>query len=247
MTLVEFLHPLRGQPIREYCLAVLLYERMNNSINALTVKDIRTRLVQARAPRAAKANLASHLSQATPYVHIAESKGGSYLWSLTQTGEKRIRDFLKLSDGAASKIHDVRSLESLITSISDEDVSEYISEALKCMSAGALRATVVFIWQGAVREIQKKVFSYGVTTVNAAVNRHDPKSRQIKKLDDFAYIRESTLLLVAQDLGIYDKPQRGTLEEALNLRNNCGHPGKYKPGANKVRSFIEDVVNIVFS
>jgi hypothetical protein len=36
------------------------------------------------------------------------------------------------------------------------------------------------------------------------------------------------------------------LEEALNLRNRCGHPTKYRPGEKKVSSFIEDVAGIVF-
>jgi hypothetical protein len=54
-------------------------------------------------------------------------------------------------------------------------------------------------------------------------------------------------LLAAKDLGQLDKNQKDTLEEALDLRNRCGHPGKYKPGVKKVSSYIEDIVSIVFS
>jgi hypothetical protein len=55
------------------------------------------------------------------------------------------------------------------------------------------------------------------------------------------------MLLAAKELGILDKPQKDTLEEALNLRNRCGHPGKYRPGIKKASSFIEDTISIVFS
>lgn len=246
MTLVEYLHPLRGKSIREYCLAVLLYERTKNHLDALTVKDIRLRLTKAKVPRASFANISDLLSKFGPYVHIFDTRGGSHRWSLTKTGEDRITEMLGINDASISVKHDVASLTAVVGSIVDKDISEYIQEAIVCLQAGALRAAVVFVWQGAVREIQKRVITYGPNSVNSAVTKHDPKARRIKKLDDFAYIKESTLLLAAQDLGIYDKNQRAVLEEALGLRNKSGHPGKYKPGENKVKSFIEDVVNIVF-
>ena len=54
------------------------------------------------------------------------------------------------------------------------------------------------------------------------------------------------MLLACGDLGLLDKGERSTLEEALNLRTRCGPPTKYKPGSAKASSFIEDVVGIVW-
>ena len=48
---------------------------------------------------------------------------------------------------------------------------------------------------------------------------HDPKARPITKIDDFAYVKESVLLLAASDLGLLDKNEKDTLTKALNLRN----------------------------
>jgi hypothetical protein len=53
-------------------------------------------------------------------------------------------------------------------------------------------------------------------------------------------------LLAFEELGLVDKGQRPTLEEALGLRNRSGHPTKYRPGVKKVSGFIEDLVGIVF-
>jgi hypothetical protein len=78
------------------------------------------------------------------------------------------------------------------------------------------------------------------------VRAHEPKAREIKKADDFAYIKESVLLLAAEGVGVLDKNQRTTLGEALDLRNKCGHPTKYAPGIHKASSFVEDVTGIVF-
>ena len=82
--------------------------------------------------------------------------------------------------------------------------------------------------------------------MSAALQRHDPKARNVSSLDHFAYIKDKTMLLGAQELGVIDKNEKDTLEEALNLRNRSGHPSKYKPGIKKASSFIEDVVSIVF-
>jgi hypothetical protein len=86
----------------------------------------------------------------------------------------------------------------------------------------------------------------GSASVTAALQRHDPKVPRVKSIDDFAYIRDATVLLAAKDLGVLDKNEKDVLTEGLNLRNRSGHPGKYRPGVKKVSAFIEDVTSIVF-
>lgn len=78
------------------------------------------------------------------------------------------------------------------------------------------------------------------------LTKYDSNAHSVARTDDFCYIKDSTFLLVLQDLGILDKGQRETLEEALRLRNRCGHPTKYRPGSAKVSSFIEDILGIAF-
>ena len=177
----------------------------------------------------------------------AGKKGKRFLWSLTPTGQEHVRSLLGLPAKDVEIEHDVSSLETLVASISDKSIADYIQEAIKCLSVDALRAAVVFVWAGVVRKIQEDVLACGPSNVTAAIQKHDPKARPVKRLDDFSYIKESVLLLAAQELGIFDKNERGILEEALDLRNKCGHPGKYRPGPKKVSSFIEDVVGIVFT
>jgi hypothetical protein len=87
----------------------------------------------------------------------------------------------------------------------------------------------------------------GSVAVTSAVQRLDSKARAVKSIDDFAYVKDATMLLAAKDLGIVDKNEKDTLTEALNLRNRCGHPGKYRPGVKKVSAFVEDVTSIVFT
>jgi hypothetical protein len=82
--------------------------------------------------------------------------------------------------------------------------------------------------------------------LTAAVQKHDPKARGVAKLEDFAGVKDKTALLAFREVGLLDKRQWATLQEGLDLRNRCGHPTKYRPGAAKASSFVEDVVGIVF-
>ena len=65
-------------------------------------------------------------------------------------------------------------------------------------------------------------------------------------IDDFGWVKDRTFLDACPDLGVLDKGQKTTLVGALDLRNNCGHPTRYRPGVKKVSAYIEDVVSVVF-
>jgi hypothetical protein len=247
VTLAEFLAPLEGAQQREKCLAVLYYHLRYLDTASLTAERIREELIRARVPKASKINVADVLNKSGALVDSAGVTGNRRLWQLTLSGEKHIRAKLKLPASAPEIEHDVTTLEALAAKVSDPIVREYILEAIKCLSVGALRAVVVFLWTGAIRTLQEETFAKHTTNINRAIAKHDPKARPVTKLEDFAYIRDATALLAFQELGVLDKGEKATLGEALDLRNRCGHPTKYVPGIKKASSFIEDVVGIVFA
>jgi hypothetical protein len=166
---------------------------------------------------------------------------------LTESGREYVRRLLGLPANEPEIERDVATLTALVSEVSNDDVRNYLEEALKCLQVDALRACVVFVWTAAVRTIQAEVMAKGSAPVTTAVQRHDPKARAITKIDDFAYVKDSVLLLAATDLGLLDKNEKDTLTDALNLRNRCGHPSKYRPGVKKVSAFVEDITSIVFA
>jgi hypothetical protein len=247
MTLAEFLAPLGPGSQRGVCLGVLYYHQRYRDKPALTTEEVRNELVRARVPKASKINVADVLNKSGALVDSPGLSGDRRLWQLTTSGETHIRARLNLPATASEVEHDAATLEVLAANVGDPIVRDYILEAIKCLSVGALRAAVVFLWTGAVRALQEEAVSKHAANLNSAISKHDPKARQVTKLEDFAYIKDATALLAFQELGILDKGERATLGEALDLRNRCGHPTKYKPGVKKASSFIEDVVGIVFA
>jgi hypothetical protein len=229
------------------CLAVLYYHQNYRDKASLTTDEIRDELVRARVPKASKINVADVLNKSGALVDSPGVSGGRRLWQLTTSGETHVRGRLNLPAPGPEIEHDVATLQALATKVSDGVVRDYILEAIKCLSVGAIRAAIVFLWTGAIRTLQEECLTKHATTLNAAISKHDPKARSVNKLEDFAYIRDATALLAFQELGVLDKGEKTTLGEGLDLRNRCGHPTKYIPGVKKASSFIEDVVGIVFA
>lgn len=247
MTLVEFIAPLSKKTHQDRILAVLYYRERYEQQTALTVDEIRQGLKSARLKGWAKVNVADVLSKSGPLVDTGRLQGKKRLWNLTDSGREHVRTLLGLPQADIEVEHDVGTLQNLISTVANPDVRDYLDEALKCLQVGALRACTVFVWAAAIRTIQTDLMARGASVVTAAIQKHDPKARPVKTLDDFAHVKDATSLLAAKELGILDKNEKDTLTEALNLRNRCGHPGKYRPGVKKVSAFVEDVTSIVFA
>jgi hypothetical protein len=229
------------------CLGILYYHQHHGDKPSLTTEEIRDELVHARVPKASKINVTDVLRKSGALVDSPRASGKRRLWQLTTSGETHVRARLNLPAPSPDIEHDVATLQALAAKVSDGVVRDYILEAIKCLSVSALRAAIVFLWTGAVRTLQEESFTKHPANLNAAIAKHDQNARVVKKLEDFAYIRDATALLAFQELGILDKGEKTTMGEALDLRNRCGHPTNYKPGIKKASSFIEDVVGIVFA
>jgi hypothetical protein len=247
MTLVEFLVPLLKAGRREQCLAALYFHQRYKNRPSLTAAEVRQALTQARMPGAKQVNTADVLAKSGHLVDTVESNDrGHKLWKLTPTGSEYVRGMLGLPAKDPEIEHDVSSLEDLAASILDEVVRGYVNEAVLCLSVDALRAAVVFLWTGAIRSLQEAALNKGGAALNAALQKHDQRAKHVSKIEDFAAIKDSISLLAAREIGLLDKGEWQTLNEALGLRNRCGHPTKYRPGEKKVSGFIEDLIAIVF-
>jgi hypothetical protein len=246
MTFVEFIAPIRGGTNRSLVMMAMYYLHRYEQVESMRAEQIRTLLRNARISRARTMNVADVLSNSGHFVDSPGSDGVRRLWRLTQSGEIEVRRLLGLPDNEPEIEHDVAALSQMAVALNDEDVRSYVEEAVMCLQVGALRAAVVFLWAGAIRLLQEEALTLGGAAVTTAVRKQDPKARTISRVEDFAFIREKVALLAFGDLGMLDKSERGTLEDALKLRNSCGHPTKYRPGVKKVSSYVEDLLGIVF-
>lgn len=249
MTIGEFLHQLKKPSQRDLLLSAMYYLERYDDRSAVTTADIKAAFGRAKNATGKKMQHAAVLNQAVPFVESPGGKeDGRLLWSLTDSGRKHVRGLLNLPEAEAEVETDVASLTQLTGGIQDAIVKSYIEEAILCLQVGALRASVVFLWSGAIARIRDEVWTLAnnPTQIDAALKNHNPGSKSFKKKGDFSRVNDAALIEITEDLNLYDKSERKRLKEGLDLRNDCGHPVKFQPGTAKVRAFIEDVIGVVF-
>ncbi len=135
------------------------------------------RLKAARVPGAQKMNIADVLNKSGELADTNGLAGTRRLWNLTTSGREHVRTLVGLPANEPEIEHDVATLTTLVSKVSDEDVRSYLEEALKCLQVDALRACVVFVWTAAARSIQVKVLSKGTAAVTRRCRRSTTRRR----------------------------------------------------------------------
>lgn len=247
MTLVEFLAAVKGAKRETIALSILYWYEHYEKRASMTAAEVKAAATRGRVSGAANINMPDVLGKAGPNVDVdGDAPGGAKRWKLTETGQRTVRAAHGLPDDQPEIEHSAGDLEKKAAKVGNADAKEFLEEAIRCVSVGALRAAIVFVWVAAVAELKDRVWATGSTAVTAAVQKANPKAQSLTKKDDLLKINEATLLQVAEDVGVIDKSEKPILAQALDTRNQSGHPNKYRPGFAKVKSHIEDITAILW-
>jgi len=246
MTLVEFLATVKGAKQETHVLSALYWHEQYGGRGSMTAAEIKSSLAKARVSTAKNINAAEVLARAGANVDVVGNSGSAKLWQLTETGRKAVRTLHGLPDDEPELQHGVADLQQIAASVADPDAKKFLDEAILCLSVNALRAAIVFVWVGAIADVKSRVWAHGAVTVTKAFQKYNAKAN-LTKHDDLLKFQETDILSVAQDLGVLDKSQRTILGQALDLRNQCGHPNKYWPGVSKAKAHIQDIADILWA
>jgi hypothetical protein len=246
LSLTEFLAPLKRSTIVNRVLAIMYYETVYGQSAVFGSEDIRRLMVKVRDPKK-NTNVAVALNQLGPKVEMIGDENGKNLWRITDSGKAHVRELLGLPDESVEAQNEVASLTTIAAKVADDVIRDYLLEGIECLRFNALRAAIVFLWSGTIRVIQEEVLKQPSPAINTSLQKQNPKARVLKTIEDFSYIKDSQVLQTARDLGIFDKAEQRVLGHCLDLRNDCGHPTKYVPKVNKVKSFVEDIIGIVYT
>ncbi|MDQ7877299.1 hypothetical protein Q9R08_04845 [Microbacterium sp. QXD-8] len=131
------------------------------------------------------------------------------------------------------------------------DYQDYLDEAVRCYEGGMYRAAVLMVWSACIQHLFSVIDGHrgGIKAMEKANHARYGTSnayRRIRKTDDLLYLKESSVLQIAEDAGLINRNARALLDERLTLRNLCGHPTRYRPGRDETVIFIESLVlNII--
>lgn len=206
----------------------------------MSVAAIRATAIGAGLRAAKDWNLSAILSTGARQA-IRVEKG----WELNKDGRQRVAQLAGASY-AAPTLQSAVSLRTHLTGISNPDVAAFLSEAITCLEVNQYRAAVVLSWVGAVAVLYDHVVASHLADFNAEAARRDQKWRAAKTVDDLARMKELDFLNILEAISVLGKNVRQELQNALQLRNACGHPSTLKIGAAKVASHIEILTLNVF-
>jgi hypothetical protein len=143
------------------------------------------------------------------------------------------------------------SLEDAVAT-APSDYRPYLEEAVECYRRGLYRAAILMVWSAVMQHLYATAGSHrgGVAAFEGANKSRFGNAkgyRELKKQDDFLYLKEADYLLLGEDAGMFNRNARLILGERLKLRNLCGHPTGYNPGREETVIFIESLVLNVLS
>lgn len=167
-------------------------------------------------------------------------------WKLLGPGHKVVENHYRPE--AAIILEARHSLRAHLIKIGNDQRKAFVEEALKSFDVGAYRSAVVLSWVGAAHIIQEHIVSKHCVAFNAAglaklarANSNGKKHSftPVKTAKDFGVIGEAEMLQLCQDAGILHKAEKQTLQERLDLRNQCGHPNPLVIAEHTVAHHIE--------
>lgn len=246
-SLTDFLRPLKDKSSTVRALAMVYFVVTTENLEAVTSADLRELFKRLRGRNVAAINTSDVLSRLGTAGYLeALPNIRPIAWKITDAGEAKVRHELGIADDASELRAEIAELTALAQKVASEETRDFLLEAVSCLGAKALRAAVVFVWSGAIWTVQEWLMKRPLGDVNKQIEKHQ-KTREVKRIDDFAFVNDNTTLIVARDLGLWDKGQHKMVEHALDLRNQCGHPSRYKLPLSRCKSVIEEMVTLVFS
>jgi hypothetical protein len=121
---------------------------------------------------------------------------------------------------------------------------ELLMEALECVERGLYRAAHVSAWQALIDFLSEKLASDGFNNVGQARPKW-PKFGSVEELREFA--NEHEQIVVAREVKLLSKAEAKILHGMLSKRNECAHPGHYRPDLNESLGYVSEVINRIAS
>lgn len=101
-------------------------------------------------------------------------------------------------------------------------------------------------WLAAVNVLKKETVANHLTAFNAEAKKLNPRWKNATNADEIGAMNEGDFLNRLVGISVIGKNRKQRLEQALTLRNGCGHPNSLKVGKNEAAAHIEALLQNVF-
>ncbi len=136
----------------------------------------------------------------------------------------------------------IREFQSLRNRILDEADRVIFDEAIRCLSAEALRAAYIMTWVSVAESLKRKfmVMAQRDSEMGRVLGRIEAIERQDRPIDKF-------LLASAEGVGLITNEETRKLEHMREMRNIYAHPTEAGPGREELVAALTIAVEAVLS
>jgi hypothetical protein len=117
---------------------------------------------------------------------------------------------------------------------------ELFQQALICTEVGAYRAAHVMAWAAFIDLLERKLGSDGLVKIHNARPAWS-KYTSVEELRE--NVPEHQLIEAARDVKLLSKSEAKTILGLLSKRNECAHPGDYRPDLNESLGYAAELLN----
>lgn len=179
----------------------------------------------------------------------------SYISCLNRILKNYDNKFILPIQQSTDEINEISDLHKLLATLSDEEESEYMKEAVDCAEAGYCKAAIVMGWCATIDKIQKKIMSLGFNSFNNTSKKIKNKTSgkfkrwnkefNISTLSELQEVFDTDIIVIIEAMGLIDSNQAQRLETCFQYRNHSAHPGQAPIEPANVVSFFSDINKIV--
>lgn len=157
----------------------------------------------------------------------------------------------------SEEVNELPELQKILKTITDQDETEYLSEAISCAQSGYLKAAVVMGWCATIDRIQRKVMLLGFDKFNRTSQKIKSqtsgkfkrwnKEFNISTLSELQTVFDTDLIVILEGMELVDGNQAQRLETCFQYRNHSAHPGEAPIEPAHAVSFFVDINKIILS
>lgn len=138
----------------------------------------------------------------------------------------------------------LRDMEVLINKIYDDEIREYMKEALRCYNVESYKACVILSVIAGMYDLRKKI-NVLAPSIKEVEDLDKKIEYKIKKGETFErYMVEQC---VTDKINLLTRDQGKSIGRCLDIRNECAHPGGHVATAEEARTVFADIIDILAS
>jgi hypothetical protein len=141
-------------------------------------------------------------------------------------------------------------LEALEKKVTNPYQRVYLDEVIICFKGKAFRAAIVMAWNLAYDHLLRHIFNDPKRRADfdnqlSLTFQKKPPVAAINKMDDFGFMKEDQVLMVAKSATILSNSRHKVLKEKLDRRNAVAHPSGLVVNDVTAEEFIRDFIDNV--